>query len=184
MSLSRYLSKLGALLNSSGQVPAAGLADGAVTATKVAAGTTIQTVTGVSTTEVSLGSSANVWYDAFSVSLTTKRANSTVLLDAVVGVDRSSGNYPAIGVRIHAYKNGVSQGILNDIQYYEYEGSVQEHHIGRAPIQAWHTIQTAGETWTYYIQARNMSGSTPSGTYSGYANRYGTSTVVVTEVAG
>lgn len=38
MSLARYLSKLGALLNSSGQVPAAGIADGAVTAAKLAAG--------------------------------------------------------------------------------------------------------------------------------------------------
>lgn len=184
MSIARYLSKLGALLGSDGKVPAAGLADGAVIAAKVAAGVPIQTVTGVSTTEVSLGSTANTWYDAFSVSLTTKRANSTVLLDAVVGVDRSSGNYPAVGVRIHAYKNGVSQGILNDLQYFEYEGNNQEHHIGKASIQAWHTVSAANEAWTYYIQARNMSGSTPSGTYGGYANRYGTSTVVVTEVAG
>lgn len=39
MSLARYLSKLGALLNSSGQVPASGLASGAVTADAVGANT-------------------------------------------------------------------------------------------------------------------------------------------------
>jgi hypothetical protein len=36
MSLARYLSKLGALLNSNGQIPAGALATGAVTQSKIA----------------------------------------------------------------------------------------------------------------------------------------------------
>lgn len=63
MSLARYLSKLGALLNSSGQVPAAGLQDSGVTAGSYGSASTIPAitvdakgrVTGVTTNNVSGG---------------------------------------------------------------------------------------------------------------------------------
>jgi hypothetical protein len=165
-----------------GNITTAKIADGNITAAKMGSGSVVGFATGVSSSEISLGSTVNVWCDAFTITITTKRPNSILIVDAVLTVDRTSGNYPAIQTRIHAYKNGVSAGIIQTLQYSEYEGNVQEHHIGRSPIQGWHTSTGIGDVWTYYIQAANQSGSTPSGTYGGYVNRYGGSTGFVLEV--
>lgn len=173
---------IGASQISDGAIATTKLSDGAVTAAKLTGGVIVGFATGVSTTEVSLGTSAGTWYDAFTITLTTKRANSLLFVDAVISVDRTGGNYPAIQTRIHAYKNGVSAGVIQTLQYNEYEGNNQEHHIGKAPIQGWHTSSGIGDVWTYYIQAANQSGSTPSGTYGGYVNRYGNSTGIAMEV--
>ena len=180
LALKANTSSLAAIVTSGS---ASDLISGTLPSNRIGAGTPITFSTGVSTAEVSLGSTANTWYDAFTITLTTKRANSIILVDALLSVDRSSGNYPAIQTRIHAYKNGVSSGIIQTLQYSEYEGNVQEHHIGRSPIQGWHTSAAIGDVWTYYIQAANQSGSTPSGTYSGYVNRYGSSTGFAMEIA-
>lgn len=183
MGLASKLAAFAARLTSDSKVPATGLAAGAARA-NFGAGAFVQQKTGASTSEYSLGSSVGVWVDAVAVQLTTKLANSIVVIEAVGSMDRTGGNYPAIEMRIHAYKNGVSVGILTNQQFHEYEGNNQEHHIAKHPIQGWHTAQDAGDVWTYYLQMANQSGSSPGGTYGGYINRYGMSTMLVREIAG
>lgn len=94
MSLARYLSKLGALLTSSGQVPTAGHEDGSITSAKLAnaaitrakmgfAGAVLQVVTATKTNAQLCSATANTWSEPdtnFRVSITPTSATSKFLL--------------------------------------------------------------------------------------------------------
>ena len=147
-------------------------------------GSLVQQQTGVGAAEVFLGTTTAVWYDTVQVSISPKMASSQIVVEAIIAIDRAGGNYPAIAARIHAYKNGVSQGVVVQQDYHEYQGNNTDHHIGKHPITGWHSQNlTAGDVWTYYLQCANQSGSTPSGTYDGWAGRYGDPTLIVREIA-
>lgn len=74
MSIARYISKLGALLNSNGQVQATGLAAGAARA-NFGAGAVLQVIQ--STTSTSTSSTSNSYVDASGLSVTITPTSAT-----------------------------------------------------------------------------------------------------------
>lgn len=120
MSLARYLSKFGALLNSSGQVPDSGIEG--VAASKLIGsrtlpkgvmptGSVLQVVNVTSNIQVSTSSSSLV-YSGFSASITPLYASSKILLIyANGGAESNQNNGPQCNVRI--YRDAGATLVLN-----------------------------------------------------------------------
>ena len=64
-----------------------------------------------------------------------------------------------------------------------YDGNEQQHNIDAITL---HTLDSPSTTSqiTYSVQARHGTGSSTSGTYNGYVNRYNTTRVTLFEIAG
>lgn len=91
MSFARYLSKLGAMLNSSGQVPAAGLASGAARA-NFGAGAVLQVVQAIKTDTFSTSSTSFVDIPNMSVSITPTSSTSKILIRVQTNYSSATGD--------------------------------------------------------------------------------------------
>lgn len=177
MSLARYLSKLGALLNSDGKVPAAALAAGAARA-NFGAGAVLQVVEATSASSVSLGSSVDgVYREYLSASITPTSATSKIAIIHTAEFDLGSGNYPCIYLQIW---RGASY--LGGKSLRGYWGNSGIHHIMSDTKTLIDSPSTTSQV-TYSFKASNGSGSTPGGTYAGQMNNYETSRVLLMEIA-
>lgn len=101
MSIARYLSKLGTLLNSSGQVPAAGLATGAARA-NFGAGAVLQVVNATYSTTESNGT--GTYADSGLTATITPTSPSSKIL-VLVSQNGVYGNTAAAGVNMRLMRN-------------------------------------------------------------------------------
>ena len=64
-----------------------------------------------------------------------------------------------------------------------YDSNQQQHNININPLQFLDSPNTTGNC-NYTLRGRHQSGSSESGTYNGYINRYNESHMTLMEVAG
>lgn len=104
MSIARYLTKLGALLNSDGKVPSGALASGAARA-NFGAGAVLQVVQAVQT-DVASTTNSSAWTDVpgMAVTITPSSASNKILVipDALLGVDGGLG----VNYQLRLQRNG------------------------------------------------------------------------------
>lgn len=153
MSLARYLSKLGALLNSDGKVPSGALASGAARA-NFGAGAVLQVVQAVSTGVVNTSSTSYTDLTGLSVSITVA-ANSKILLIGTSGVYSAGGTWPGGRLILTDSANSV-------LAFTEHIGTVtSEAQTSQHTIQHLTNAYSAG-TYTFKLRCQSTVGSAVS----------------------
>lgn len=111
MSLARYLSKLGALLNSDGKVPSGALASGAARA-NFGAGAVLQVVQAVKTDTFSTTVEDNTFVDitGLSASITPTSASSKILVMASIGKCSCATSNRSVNFRLDRNGAAIAQG--------------------------------------------------------------------------
>ena len=140
-------------------------------------GHVIQTVYATNTTLVVPSQNINDYTTFIQINITPKYATSKILITGIAGVEVSGGNYPTVHCRLYRDSTHIKSYL-----YWGYEGAVTTHRILNEPIHFLDSPTTTSAL-TYYAKLANSSGSAYTGTYSGKAHAYNTSTIMVQEIA-
>ena len=154
---------------------------GTVSNARFPAGTVLQTVFGVNSTNQQLPNDTTTFATTTTASITPISTSSKIHIIAHCSADVASGHYRAIYFRILRSVGGTDQ-VVRNAQYLMYDSNQQQHNIATQPIQALDSPSTTSAI-TYSIQGRHQSGSSVSGTYNGYLSRYSDSTLTLMEIA-
>ena len=154
---------------------------GTVSNARFPAGTVIQTVFGVNSTNQQLANDTTTFATTTTASITPSSTSSKIFIIAHGSADIAFGNYRAIYFRILRSVGGTDQ-VVRASQYLMYGDNLQTHNIATQPIQALDAPGTTSAI-TYSIQGRHQSGSTPNTAYNGYLSRYSQSTLTLMEIA-
>ena len=154
---------------------------GTVAGARLPAGTVLQTVFGVNSTNQQLANDTTTFATTTTASITPSSTSSKIFIIAHGSADIAFGNYRAIYFRILRSVGGTDQ-VVRASQYLMYGDNLQTHNIATQPIQALDAPGTTSAI-TYSIQGRHQSGSTPNTAYNGYLSRYSQSTLTLMEIA-
>jgi hypothetical protein len=154
----------------SGIIDTVGSRSGIVGSDVYPAGHVIQTKTTVSTGQVTFPNTNNSWSDIVpAAAITLTNSANAVLISVEYSLVIGGGNYPAIKVAIWWSISGGSQnqGLVN--HFTAYNGSGQENDYLVEPI-LYYQLPATGAELTYRLVGTNTTGSSFSGTYTGYAS--------------
>ena len=154
---------------------------GTVASARFPAGTVIQTVFGVNSSNQQLANDVTTFATTTTVSITPTSASSKILIISHGSADVASGHYRAIYFRILRSVGG-SDTLVKESQYLMYGGNTSAHNIATQPMQTLDSPSTTSAI-TYSLQGRHQTGSSVSGTYNGYLSRYTQSSLTLMEIA-
>ena len=121
--------------------------------------------------------------DAVAASITPRATSSKILVLCSCAGDVHNGNYRAMRYRIARAISGGATSTIYERNYHMYDSNVQNHNIDNTELSILYSPSTTSAL-TYTLQSSHQSGSSQSGTYNGYLNRYNLSTFVLMEIAG
>ena len=154
---------------------------GTVSNARFPAGTVIQTVFGVNSSNQQLANDVTTFATTTTVSITPTSASSKILIISHGSADVASGHYRSIYFRILRSVGG-SDTLVKESQYLMYGGNTSAHNIATQPMQTLDSPSTTSAI-TYSLQGRHQTGSSVSGTYNGYLSRYTQSSLTLMEIA-
>ena len=154
---------------------------GTVASARFPAGTVIQTVFGVNSSNQQLANDVTTFATTTTVSITPTSASSKILIISHGSADVASGHYRSIYFRILRSVGG-SDTLVKESQYLMYGGNTSAHNIATQPMQTLDSPSTTSAI-TYSLQGRHQTGSSVSGTYNGYLSRYTQSSLTLMEIA-
>ena len=160
-----------------GSTSASDLTSGTLAHLRLPTDSVLQVVYAQNSTNVQLPNN-QTYYSAVSAAITPKASSSKVLVIGMGAGDITSGNYRALAWQIMR-----DSSALFTTQYQMYGGNITNHNIDTAPM-AYLDSPNSTSSLTYYLKGRHQSGSTFSGTYNGYLNRYTPSSITLIEIAG
>jgi hypothetical protein len=149
-----------------------------LTDANMSAGSVLQVVHNSNASDVALTNDTSTFSTAVTADITPSATSSKILILLEGAADVQNGNYRAINWRILRDSTQVKT-----MSYHMYDGNEQQHNIDAITL---HTLDSPSTTSqiTYSVQARHGTGSSTSGTYNGYVNRYNTTRVTLFEIAG
>tara|TARA_B100000900_G_C20484764_1_gene676992 strand:- start:422 stop:952 length:531 start_codon:yes stop_codon:yes gene_type:complete len=149
-----------------------------LTDANMSAGSVIQVVHNSNASDVALTNDTSTFSTAITADITPRATSSKILILLEGAGDVQNGNYRALYWRILRDSTQIKT-----MSYHMYNSNEQKHNIDAITL---HTLDSPSTTSqiTYSIQARHTSGSSTSGTYNGYVNRYNTTRVTLFEIAG
>ena len=149
-----------------------------LTDANMSAGSVIQVVHNSNASDVALTNDTSTFSTAITADITPRATSSKILILLEGAGDVQNGNYRALYWRILRDSTQIKT-----MSYHMYNSDEQKHNIDAITL---HTLDSPSTTSqiTYSIQARHTSGSSTSGTYNGYVNRYNTTRVTLFEIAG
>ena len=171
------------------KVPTANLVQGSSFLTSVATsdmptGSVLQVVHNSSGSDVALANDLSTFGDALAASITPIATSSKIVVLGSVSGDVQNGNYRAMRYRITRAISGGATSTVYERNYHMYGGNAGgTHNIDNTELFVLDSPSTTSAL-TYTIQGSHQSGSSQSGTYNGYLNRYSTSTLILMEIAG
>ena len=149
-----------------------------LTDANMSAGSVLQVVHNSNASDVALTNDTSTFSTAITADITPRATSSKILILLEGAGDVQNGNYRALYWRILRDSTQIKT-----MSYHMYNSNEQKHNIDAITL---HTLDSPSTTSqiTYSIQARHTSGSSTSGTYNGYVNRYNTTRVTLFEIAG
>jgi len=155
-----------------------------LTDVNMSTGSVLQVVHSSSGTNVALANDISTFADAHQASITPRATSSKIVVLGSVSGDVTNGNYRAMRYRI---MRAISGGATTDVyqrNYHMYGGNAAgTHNIDNTELFVLDSPSTTSEL-TYKIQGAHQTGSSQSGTYDGFLNRYSLSTLILMEIAG
>ena len=144
----------------------------------MSAGSVLQVVHNSNAVDVALTNDTSTFSTAITTDITPRATSSKILVLVEAAADAQNGNYRALYWRILRDSTQIKT-----MSYHMYNSNQQTHNIDAITL---HTLDTPSTTSqiTYSVQARHTSGSSTSGTYDAYVNRYNTTRVTLFEIAG
>ena len=137
----------------------------------------LQVVYASNSSNVQLANDQN-YITAVSASITPKATSSKVLIISMGAADITNGNYRAINWRIERDSSAIFT-----TQYHMYDGNTQSHNIDTSPM-VYLDSPSSTSSLAYTLRGRHQTGSSFSGTYDGFLNRYSASSLTLIEIAG
>ena len=154
-----------------------------VTLSDLPAGSVLQVVYNSSGSDVALANDVTTFGDAVAASITPSATSSKILVLCSAAGDVANANYRALRYRISRAISGGSTTTIIERNYHMYDANEQNHNIDNTELSILDSPSTTSAI-TYTLQGSHQSGSSVSGTYNGYLNRYNLSSFVLIEIAG
>tara|TARA_R100001591_G_scaffold32870_1_gene43904 strand:- start:347 stop:892 length:546 start_codon:yes stop_codon:yes gene_type:complete len=154
-----------------------------LTDANMSAGSVIQVLQQEFTSDIALTNDITTFSNAGSLSITPRATSSKIFISCICSGDVQTGNHRAI---YWSVTRSIDAGTASEIEtsnYHMYASNAQDHNININPIQFLDSPNTTGNC-NYTLRARHQSGSSQSGTYNGYINRYNDSLMILMEIAG
>ena len=150
----------------------------------MSAGSVLQVVHNSSGSDVALTNDLSTFSDALAASITPRATSSKIVVLGSVAGDVQDGNYRAMRYRIMRAISGGATTNVYERNYHMYAGNAAgTHNIDNTELFVLDSPSTTSAL-TYTIQSSHQSGSSQSGTYNGFLNRYSLSTLILMEIAG
>ena len=149
-----------------------------LTDANMSAGSILQVVQTTNATDVALTNDTSTFSNVITLNITPSATSSKIFMLAEVAGDVQNGNYRALYWSILRDSTQIKT-----FQYHMYNSNQQTHNIDVKTLQVLDSPSTTSQI-TYTIRGRHTSGSSTSGTYNGYLNRYNKSTLTLLEIAG
>jgi len=173
------------------KVPTANLVEGSsflttsstLTSSNMPAGTILQVKSIEFSSDQALANDITTFSNAGSLSIDPRSTSSKIFVFCTCAGDAHTGNYRAIYWDVVRTIDGSGSTTIENTNYHMYDGNEQEHNISKNTLQFLDSPNTTGNC-NYTLRGRHQSGSSQSGTYNGYLNRYNESTMTLMEVAG
>ena len=147
-------------------------------------GSVLQVVHNSSGSNVALANDLSTFSDALAASITPRATSSKIVVLGSVSGDVANGSYRAMRYRIMRAISGGATTNVYERNYHMYGGNAGgTHNIDNTELFVLDSPSTTSAL-TYTIQSSHQSGSSQSGTYDGYLNRYNLSTLILMEIAG
>ena len=147
------------------------------------AGTILQVKSIQFSSDLALANDLTTFSNAGSLSITPRATSSKIFVFCTCSGDVQTGNHRAIYWDVIRSIDGGTAATIERTQYHMYDSNQQQHNININPLQFLDSPNTTGSC-NYTLRGRHQSGSSQSGTYNGYINRYNESHMTLMEVAG
>jgi len=156
---------------------------GTVASARFPAGTILQVLQQEFSSDIALTNNLTTFSNAGSLSITPRATSSKIFVFCTCSGDVQTGNHRAIYWDVIRSIDGGTAATIERTQYHMYDSNQQQHNININPLQFLDSPNTTGNC-NYTLRGRHQSGSSESGTYNGYINRYNESHMTLMEVAG
>ena len=163
--------------DTAGSTSASDLSSGTLAHLRLPTDAVLQVVYASNSSNVQLANDQN-YITAVSASITPKATSSKVLIISMGAADITNGNYRAINWRIERDSSAIFT-----TQYHMYDGNTQSHNIDTSPM-VYLDSPNSTSSLAYTLRGRHQTGSSFSGTYDGFLNRYSASSLTLIEIAG
>ena len=163
--------------DTAGSTSASDLSSGTLAHLRLPTDAVLQVVYASNSSNVQLANDQN-YITAVSASITPKATSSKVLIISMGAADITNGNYRAINWRIERDSSAIFT-----TQYHMYDGNTQSHNIDTSPM-VYLDSPSSTSSLAYTLRGRHQTGSSFSGTYDGFLNRYSASSLTLIEIAG
>tara|TARA_B100000941_G_scaffold208302_1_gene152409 strand:- start:634 stop:1170 length:537 start_codon:yes stop_codon:yes gene_type:complete len=147
------------------------------------AGTILQVKSIEFSSDQALANDITTFSNAGSLSIDPRSTSSKIFISCICAGDVASGNHRAIYWDVIRSIDGATAATIENTNYHMYASNAQNHNISKNTLQFLDSPNTTGNC-NYTLRGRHQSGSSQSGTYNGYLNRYNESTMTLMEVAG
>ena len=154
-----------------------------LTDANMSAGSVLQVLQQEFSSDIALTNDLTTFSSAGSLSITPRATSSRIFASCMCAGDAQSGNYRAIYWSVIRSIDGGTATEVRTTNYHMYDSNEQNHNININPILFVDSPNTTGSC-NYTLRARHQSGSSQSGTYNGYINRYNDSLMILMEIAG
>jgi len=174
------------------KVPTANLVQGSsflttastLTSSNMPTGSILQVVSNSNDTDIAITNDVSTFHDAVAQSITPSSTSNKILVFCSCAGDVQNGNYRAMRYRIARAISGGATSTIYERNYHMYGGNAGgTHNIDNTEIMVLDSPSTTSAI-TFTLQSSHQSGSSVSGTYNGYLNRYNKSTITLMEIAG
>ena len=156
---------------------------GTVASARFPAGTVLQVLQQIFSSDLALANDLTTFSNAGSLSITPRSTSSKIFIFCTGAADVNNGNYRAIYWDVIRTINGGTATEMMTRNYHMYDSNAQSHNVSTQGMQVLDSPNTTG-VCNYTLRGRHQSGSTQSGTYNGYLNRYNNSVMTLMEVGG
>ena len=156
---------------------------GTVASARFPAGTILQVLQQEFSSDIALTNNLTTFSNAGSLSITPRATSSKIFVFCTCSGDVQTGNHRAIYWDVIRSIDGGTAATIERTQYHMYDSNQQQHNININPLQFLDSPNTTCNC-NYTLRGRHQSGSSESGTYNGYINRYNESHMTLMEVAG
>jgi hypothetical protein len=155
----------------------------AFTGTVSGAGKILQAIQATNDGDVALSNDVTTLSTAVALEITPIATSSKIFASCMCAGDCNGGHYRAMAWFLYRTISGGSATEIFNTNYHMYDGNEQKHNISVNPMQYLDSPNTTSAV-TYTLRARHTTGSSVSGTYNGYINRYITSVITLMEIEG
>lgn len=156
---------------------------GTVASARFPAGTVLQVLSQEFSSDLALANDLSTYSTCGSLSITPRATSSKIFVFCTCAGDASGGHYRSIFWDVTRSIDGGTASQIERTQYHMYDANQQNHNINQNHIQYLDSPNTTGSC-SYTLRGRHQSGSSQSGTYNGYLNRYNDSHMTLMEIAG